>query len=91
MKKIKSYRELMNHCSSSGITSTIPDYLSRCNLEKWKFMYGFIDGDSCRAEFVTCPEGDSPAFRASWHGSPHGERGYMEPLSPARTAPSIRP
>ena len=68
----------MRFCERNGLCSF--SLLSRPNdhVMRWKLMYGLIDGDTCRAEFVSRPPGDDPACRLSWVGSPRGVRGHIE-------------
>lgn len=89
MQKIKSFKKLIRFCQRNELWSFSPLPHLEGHVMRWKLMYGLIDGDVCRAEFVSCPIAGKPVYRLSWAGSPRGVREHFEMLSDARRAPSI--
>ena len=57
MKKVKSLKTLIRFCQRNGIWSFSPLPHLEGHVMRWTLMYGLIDGDACRAEFVSRPAG----------------------------------
>ena len=89
MKKVRSAKKLIRFCQRNGISPFSPLPHLEGYVMRWKLMSGLMDGDACRAEFVSCPVAGGPAFRLSWASSPRGVREHFEMLSDARRAPDI--
>ena len=57
MKKVKSLKTLISFRLRNGIWSFSPLPHLEGHVMRWTLMYGLIDGDACRAEFVSRPAG----------------------------------
>mgnify|MGYP005756306167 FL=1 len=78
MKKVKSTKKLIRFCQRNGIWPFSPLPPLEDHAMRWQLMYGLIDGDVCRAEFVSRPIEGKPVYRLSWAGSPRGVREHTE-------------
>lgn len=65
MNKVKSVKQLMRFCERNGLCSLFPTPCPNDHAMRWKLMYGLIDGDTCRAEFVSRPLGRAIPSAAS--------------------------
>lgn len=90
MNKVKSVKQLMRFCERNGLCSLFPTPCPNDHAMRWKLMYGLIDGDTCRAEFVSRPLGGDPVCRLSWVGSPRGVRGHIEMMYGGQRSPGLQ-
>ena len=90
MKKVKSLKTLIRFCQRNGIWSFSPLPHLEGHVMRWTLMYGLIDGDTCRVEFVSRPAGGNPVYRLSWAGSRGGVREHIEMMYGAQRAPGTK-
>lgn len=57
--------QLFRSCERNGIWSFSPLPHLEGHVMRWTLMYGLIDGDACRAEFVSRPAGGNPVWGES--------------------------
>ena len=82
--------QLFRSCERNGIWSFSPLPHLKEHVMRWNLMYGLIDGDTCRAEFVSRPLGGDPVCRLSWVGSPRGVRGHIEMMYGGQRSPGLQ-
>ncbi len=90
MKRVKSVKKLTHFCEHNDIWTFSPLPRLAGHVMRWKLMYGLIDGDVCRAEFVSRPIAGEPVYRLSWAGSPRGVREHFEMMYGVQRAQSIQ-
>ena len=73
--------ESLSSCSNSVLRSRVVSTLNENKYLKWNFISGSVDGDVCRAEFLSCPTDSGFAFRLTCTDTPQARRGHIEPVS----------
>lgn len=74
--------QLLRSCERNGIWSFSPLPHLKEHVMRWNLMYGLIDGDACRAEFVSRPAGGNPVWGESPRRSLLLYRSFLLYLSP---------